>query len=90
MKPQTELFLKQVETGNYETPEGIYPLRHILDHVKEWCYDGWGMPEHSPLTPPQIAAALLNEAADQDEFTSHYQQSLRWLAKRLLELEDHL
>lgn len=83
----TDDLLKKANAGKAVVPN--YPMKGIIDLCREWIMDGWGL-EDEP-TPAQIAAALYNEAADQElcvlEGTSHesYPTALRDLGHLILQ-----
>ena len=93
MKPETKELLKRVDAGQI-VAEGQYEMPGIIKQCYEWIGDGWGLERDDP-TAPMIAAALFNEASDQDGYVERgesdatYPVSLRALAYKILETDGH-
>lgn len=69
-------------------------LDGLIDQAISWIVDGWELPEQS-ITLPMLAAALFNEASDQDEHVrlgesdESFPALLRETAYKILKIAGH-
>ncbi len=88
------LFDLQIPYSQREELIQLNSKDQLIDHAISWILDGWELPEQK-ITIPMLAAALFNEASDQDEHVrlgasdGSFPALLRETAYKVLKIAGH-